>query len=397
MDANVHLLLDNGGLTLAKFEGRFDEIAIESAQLALKGGLTTVFDSWGPREYLVKARAAIDAGRAVGSRVFLAGNIIGLGGPFSEDFDLDYPRMRQVMTGEFADRMNALWQENVGPELTMMSPEQVRREIRAYAGRGVDFLKYAVTAHGLRAEQYILFSPRVQKIIVEEGHRAGITVQTHTTSNEGLNLAVEAGVDMLQHCDVVYGKEPISPENAALIAQRRVPCAILAYPDVALRWYSESAKRKPELAAAFEFRESTDRNQRALLNAGTIILLSTDAGTISATSMNEGWKEFSPPEGDIVHLGEGHFNWLLAVEQKGMKPMDALQAATRNIARAYKVDKELGTLEKGKKADLLVLARNPLQSAANYRSIEVVVKDGKIVDRAALPSQRLLSFESAKH
>jgi imidazolonepropionase-like amidohydrolase len=74
-----------------------------------------------------------------------------------------------------------------------------------------------------------------------------------------------------------------------------------------------------------------------------------------------------------------------------MRPMDALMAATRNIARAYKVDSEIGTLEAGKRADLLVLERNPLEDAANYRSIRIVMKDGAVVRREALPLAPVLT------
>jgi imidazolonepropionase-like amidohydrolase len=91
-----------------------------------------------------------------------------------------------------------------------------------------------------------------------------------------------------------------------------------------------------------------------------------------------------------------HFYWLLAMQDKGMKPMAALMAATRNIAKAYKVDKTLGTLERGKLADLLILDRNPLEDAENYRSIHLVMKEGKIIDRDALPTQRLLTGPSGE-
>jgi adenine deaminase len=71
--------------------------------------------------------------------------------------------------------------------------------------------------------------------------------------------------------------------------------------------------------------------------------------------------------------------------------MEMLRAATLNIATAYGKDKELGTLEPGKIADLLVLDRNPLESAANYRSIHMILKDGTIVDRDSLPTQAILT------
>jgi imidazolonepropionase-like amidohydrolase len=86
MDANVHLFINLDLETLIKYEDRYHEIIIEGAQIALKHGLTTVFDTWGPRAELVKARDTINAGQAPGSRIYLAGNIIGFDGPFSGDF-----------------------------------------------------------------------------------------------------------------------------------------------------------------------------------------------------------------------------------------------------------------------------------------------------------------------
>ena len=382
MDANIHLVLDYWPLTLVRYEGRYDELAIEAAQVSLKNGVTTVFDTWGPRAYLVKARDAISSGRSVGSRIYLAGNIVGLGGPFSDDF---LPRGN--LLEDFPDKINALWQENVGPELLWMSPEQVRGELRAYLRKGVDFLKFAVTTH-CGHMQHLMFAPRVQQVMVEEAHRAGLTAQTHTTTNEALVLAIEVGVDLMQHVDLTYGPEPIPQATLALMVERGIPGALLPQTAKALAWYRENVHRTPFLKRY----ETMDSNARALIRAGATLLLSTDAGLFCSNTLNSpAWRSWVPPEEDLLTLGEGHFNWLLAVEQKGMRPMDALLAATRNIARAYKVDEHLGTLETGKIADLLILDRNPLEDAAHYRSINVVMKDGRIIDRDSLPAQRMLT------
>ena len=71
--------------------------------------------------------------------------------------------------------------------------------------------------------------------------------------------------------------------------------------------------------------------------------------------------------------------------------MDAILAATRNVAAAYKKLDELGTLERGKLADLVVLDADPLADLANIRRISLVIKEGRIVDREALPSKRVLT------
>jgi cytosine/adenosine deaminase-related metal-dependent hydrolase len=75
--------------------------------------------------------------------------------------------------------------------------------------------------------------------------------------------------------------------------------------------------------------------------------------------------------------------------------MQMLKAATRNIAVAYGKDQDLGTLEPGKIADMLILGENPLQAAKNYRAIQTIIKDGQIVNTEALPNNPILTKPAA--
>ena len=74
-----------------------------------------------------------------------------------------------------------------------------------------------------------------------------------------------------------------------------------------------------------------------------------------------------------------------------MAPMEILKTVTSNVAKAYKLDKELGTLEPGKAGDLVILDANPLEAARNYRRIGSVIKGGKVVNLAALPTAPVIS------
>jgi cytosine/adenosine deaminase-related metal-dependent hydrolase len=96
-------------------------------------------------------------------------------------------------------------------------------------------------------------------------------------------------------------------------------------------------------------------------------------------------------EDNLAELGQGHFHWFKAMEEKGLPAMEGLKAATRNIAVAYGKGDELGSVEPGKIADLLILNRNPLEAAENYRSIEMVIKEGTIVEREGLPANPILT------
>ena len=68
----------------------------------------------------------------------------------------------------------------------------------------------------------------------------------------------------------------------------------------------------------------------------------------------------------------------------GFTPMEALRAATSVGAQAMRVDKDVGTIEKGKRADLLVLDANPLENISNIRTVRFVMKDGRMFESAAL-------------
>jgi peptidyl-prolyl cis-trans isomerase A (cyclophilin A) len=89
-------------------------------------------------------------------------------------------------------------------------------------------------------------------------------------------------------------------------------------------------------------------------------------------------------------LGDAHFLWFKAMQENGMPPMDAILAATRNIALAYKRP-DLGTIEKGKLADVVVLDADPLDDLNNIRKIAMVIKDGSVIDRTKLPMRKVLT------
>ena len=140
-----------------------------------------------------------------------------------------------------------------------------------------------------------------------------------------------------------------------------------------------------------------DVNARSLIRSGAPLLLANDGGLFSPELSSdrthmEFWNTISGDAGGgMYNLAEGHFSWFVAMEEKECPPMQMLRAATHNIAKAYGMDADLGTLEVGKIADILILEKNPLQSAANYRSIHTIIKDGAVIDTAALPSHPIFT------
>jgi len=375
---------------MIRHEGRYDEVAIEAAQLALLGGVTTVFDAWGPRDPLIKARDTINEGHAVGARIYLCGNWIGLGGPYSADMR---PQFKEAIGDALVGRINALFEAEVGEALTRMPLEEARAEVRNYVRSGIDYVMYPVNVHRIGAFQHIVFSPRVQRMIVEEAHSAGLPAQAmFVTTEEGLHMAVDAGADIVMPAP--FAGKSMSTDVLALITQSKVTLRVEVTPAEDLEWFRRPPLNALNFYGRVESIEASDIDQRALIHAGVPLITSTSAGIFSA-DQRKLWSESWPP-GTLVQLGEPPDRCLRALQQKGMTPMDALATVTRNIARAFKVDKDLGTLERGKFADMVILDKNPLESAQNYRDIHLVMKEGQVIDRGVLPTRRLWTSAPSK-
>lgn len=395
INSNVHLLdgimmMGNGGVEyLARFEGRYHEVIEEAAQIALRAGMTTVFDTWNALEPVKLARKRINDGTVAGARIFCAGNIVGMGGPFSGDFCLE---CRPTMSKTFADRSNELFEAGVGRRLSALPAEEVRAIVRDYLTKGIDFLKFAVSDHIVIGPSYqflgpigpyLTFSERVQRIIVEETRRAGLPVVTHTTSIESLQSAIDLEVDAMMHCTIT-GQVPIPQSTLEQMVRK---CVWGEIQPTTEKYQSALDKKGGRWAksAGGVHRENTVR----LIQANGPILMGTDAGCTDPDIL----AELSEDELDerSFTLGKDHLNWFVAMSQMGMKPMPMLLAATRDVAKAYGKLDELGTIEEGKIADLLILNANPLQDVRAYANIDVIVKDGSIVDRQSLPTKQVVT------
>jgi hypothetical protein len=388
INANVHLFGFGARLSaLLRYAGCYEDLIVEAAQVALKNGLTTVFDTYGPRRHLMAVRDRIHTGAVQGSRFFCAGNIVGFDGPLSADF---HAKAADVVGPAFAHRINSMWVENVGRHLMWLTPKQVGQEVSRYIARGIDFIKYGSNEHyNASAGAFLAFSTRVQAAIVEAAHNAGITAQAHSMSVEGLHAAVEAGCDLVTHCNIT-GPIPIPDETLELMARRQTGAVIFPWTDRGLAWIRNTVSE-------FEWAlwRSTDINARKLIKSGAPLLLANDGVIFDGEALTDPrfrttWAA-APQEESLVRLDTGHIVWMKAMEEKGCAPMQMLQAATRNIAVAYGKDKSLGTLEKGKLADMVILDKDPLQRAENYSSVHMVIKDGSIVDRDSLPEKRIMT------
>jgi imidazolonepropionase-like amidohydrolase len=131
----------------------------------------------------------------------------------------------------------------------------------------------------------------------------------------------------------------------------------------------DAAPPLPLLAQYAEvIQQTVIQNVQRMRDAGLVVAVGSDAGNIGS-----------------LH-GPAFHRELLLLEQAGMPPSEILVAATLNGARMLSMEDELGSIQVGKRADLLVLTANPAESAGNFSKIETVVSRGRVIDRARLLS-----------
>jgi imidazolonepropionase-like amidohydrolase len=317
---------------------------VEWAPVYLGAGVTTVRDMGNEFEFLVPLRDAIASTRAVGPRIVAAGLIDG-GGPNA--FGVYYAA----------------------------SPEEARQAVAKYHDAGFQQIKI-----------YSLVTPPIVEAICAEAHRLGMTVTGHVPTGMTIEQAAAAGMDHIAHLGIrgEAGSAEVNATIAFLKAHHTVidptqswnellghavgaPIAafqpgVLKIPAPLNRVFSNAGAAGIDAATARSRVERGLRIVKALHDAGVPIVAGTDEGI----------------PGHSVHRE------IELYVEAGLTPMEALQAATIVSARAMKLDGELGTIERGKRADLAVLDANPLDAIRNIRRVRWTISDGRVYDAAAL-------------
>jgi len=409
IDTNVHLSL-YGGVgeryeTLAKYHSRQQEIVLEAAQLQLKHGVTTVRDSYGLLMPLVAVRDRIERGEAVGSRILAAGNIVGWGGPYSISFSL----IREQGLTLFQEQMNDEVSQGAGEDLVDMDPEELRTAIRAYLDKGPDFIKYGGTAHFTRPA-FIGFSAEAQQVIVDAAHARNKVAETHATTVDGLRISVQAGIDLIQHPEIL-GVREMPDSLVRMIVEKKIINSMLSNTITGEAW-KKAMKDRDEAIAKRTAAEKNQTSQRArtsaelrqraveeaielqmrrrnaekLIKAGAMVTIGTDNYWAAAPEFTRGGTK-----PDAQNHGIGSIIAIEGLVELGMTPAQAIVAATKNGAIASRQLHNFGTVEKGKLADLLILDADPLRDISNLRKLRTVMRSGKTIDRDRLPATRVLS------
>ena len=168
---------------------------------------------------------------------------------------------------------------------------------------------------------------------------------------------------MLQHGSVT-GPTAIPESTIKLMLDKKVYCAVQPRTAKRLAIELENAEDAVPSRRAKERLQTWHDNEVRLVKAHVPMLLATDGGMMDPDAV-----ESMKPKMQIdrsTELGEGHFLWFKAMVEKGMTPMEAIVSATRNIAAAYHKLDQLGTVEAGKLADLVVLDADPLQDVEQH-------------------------------
>ena len=236
-------------------------------------------------------------------------------------------------------------------------PDAVRAKVRELVRMGATVIKCATTGgassrpgHGPYDRE---FTRQEIEALVEESHDLGRRVMCHALGGPGLRLALEAGVDSIEHG--TYLNE--DPDLIPMMVEK----GIFYVPTLLVYIYHRKNVLDHVKARAQQLYSDHLDSIRKALDAGVKVVAGTDAG---------GW-------GHPVNAGELQ----CMVEEAGMTPMQALVAATGTAAQCLGHEKDLGTVEKGKLADLVVVDGDPLQDIkllSDKGRIKMVIKGGSV-------------------
>lgn len=338
-------------------------LAAHNATVALYCGYTGAIGSSNAYAIDVSLKEAILAGFVEGPR-YLAGS------------------HELVTSGEMSDYANNrnFFMElgNTGLTVTADGPEEWRLATRREAGRGCDVIKISASpGHGAQPARDILYLDTDElRACVDAAHKLGKKVRAHAPSRTAILECARAGVDIIDHADRI--------DEACIEAILAADCFVVPsmlwsarFLELAEGW-DHAEKRLPidegfpetlemtlaRLRGIREDFEHTCRMMPEAAQAGVKIIVGDDYGT------------------PIMPHGDYGAELELYVKLLGIAPLEVLGWATRNGAEAMGLGDRTGTLEAGKKADLLIVKGDPsvdIRSFADSGSIAAILLDGQWV------------------
>jgi len=335
IDAHVHIVPDGSPDFAGQFAEPLGVQAIKGARNAmrsLEAGITTVRDLGGKDYINLHVRDAVDTGLVEGCRILSSGHVL-------------------CMTGGHG------WFTGIECD----GPDALRRGARQEIKAGADCIKLIATGGVLTPNvnpSFPQLSQEEMQAAIEEAHNAGLKTATHAQGTPGIANAVRAGIDSVEHA--YY----LTQEIVDIMLEKGI---FLIPTIISLTNIVNNAEGKgiPEWAVekARRVMKAAKTSHTLARECGVRIAMGTDAGT---------------PHN--FHGENG--NELAAMVDWGFSPMQAIVAATSSAADLLGLKDSIGTIEPGKKADLLVVNGNPLEDISLLGpdgAIEQVLKGGEPV------------------
>jgi imidazolonepropionase-like amidohydrolase len=308
-------------------------------------GVTSVRDMGSEWPLLVAMRNAIRSGKISGPNLFFAGLV---DGPGPQGF------------GEFS----------------AATPDEGRAIVRRYHQMGFEMIKI-----------YLALAPDVTAAICDEAHKQGMTCTGHVPTSMDLHAAIDSGMDQIAHFPVRGDLTSDSGKKqlAHFVAKKTIFDATASWGEIGGKSAQEPMQNiqpvmqhlpasllQNRVAGLGQSATDTATSHARLARTLANLKAAHDAGVPLITGTDEGIPAYSVYREIELYVKAGFTN------------MEALQAATSVAATAMRVANDVGTIEKGKRADLLVLDANPLDNISNIRTVRFVMKDGKMFESAAL-------------
>jgi imidazolonepropionase-like amidohydrolase len=274
--------------------------------------------------------------------------------------------------------------------IVVNNPEEARRTVTTLKQRGVDFIK---VHNGISHDAYLA--------LADECRKQGIPLVTHLPRSVRMAEASNARTHSIEHIetltesisfDVAAGEKPKDPLLAlaeltddkakslfALFAKNGTwfDPTLVAYRSFVQEAEENVLKNADSWKKAVEGR--TALFQRYLVLIG--MMQRAGVGILAGTDFARKRSEYPYP---VTQPGTDLHEELALFVEAGMTPLEALQTATLNPAKYLNIQKDYGTVEKGKIADLVLLDANPLNNIANTKKISAVVVNGRYLSKEQL-------------
>lgn len=318
------------------------------AQTELMSGVTTIRTVGGLRDLDSRVRDEILSGKLIGPRIITSNEGISVPGGH--------------MAGSVA--------------VAATSAEEARSLVQKGRRQNVDFIKLMITGGVLDAKAKgvpgeLKMSPEIIRAACDEAHKNGFIVAAHVESTQGVLVALENGVDSIEH-----GAKP-TDEILELFREKHAFVTTTISPALPYALFDRSVSNASEVEqynGRIVFDGIIDCSKAALKN-GIPVALGNDVGC-PWISQYDFWRE-------LVHF----HNYV------GVSPKFALYTATLRNAQLAGIGDVTGSIDPGKSADMIVCRNNPLEDLQSLRSVNMVVARGRLIPDPRVKRSQLLDRE----